>query len=102
MVRQRARDKIATDSGKRKGRGVPPVPMMAPGKEYEMLRVVFVVCLTNDPGTCREHEIPVYDPIPLMACMTGAMPELANWRATHPNWRIAKWRCEDDRVVLGN
>lgn len=63
-----------------------------------MLRLVFVVCMLDAPDTCENRELLIHDDVPLMACMTGAMPELALWRQTHPNWRVNRWRCEDDRM----
>jgi hypothetical protein len=64
-----------------------------------MLRLVFTVCMLDAPGTCEQREMLVYDNMPVMACVMGAIPELATWRQTHPNWRIARWRCEDDRTA---
>lgn len=64
-----------------------------------MLRLVFTVCMIDAPDTCEQREMLVYEPMPVMACVMGAMPELATWRQTHPNWRIARWRCEDDRIL---
>ena len=64
-----------------------------------MLRLIFTVCMIDAPGTCEQREMLVYDRMPVMACVVGAMPELATWRETHPNWRIARWRCEDDRTA---
>jgi hypothetical protein len=65
-------------------------------KGAEMLRLIFTVCMIDAPATCEQREMLVYDRMPVMACVTGAMPELATWRQTHPNWRIARWRCEND------
>jgi hypothetical protein len=62
-----------------------------------MLRLIFTVCMIDLPDTCEQRELLVHDDIPVMACVLGAMPELATWRGTHPNWRVARWRCEDDR-----
>ncbi len=64
-----------------------------------MLRLIFTVCMMDAPETCEQREMLVYDRMPLMACMAGAMPELASWRETHPNWRVARWRCEDDAAA---
>jgi hypothetical protein len=64
-----------------------------------MLRLVFMVCMIDAPEMCEQREMFVQDEMPVMACVMGAMPELAIWRETHPNWRIARWRCEDDRTV---
>lgn len=64
-----------------------------------MLRLVFTVCMIGSPDTCEQREMLIFERMPVMACVTGAMPELAVWRETHPNWRIARWRCEDDRAA---
>ncbi len=64
-----------------------------------MLRLVFTICMIDAPATCEQREMLVYDEMPVIACMIGAMPELALWQQTHPNWRVARWRCEDDRTV---
>jgi hypothetical protein len=64
-----------------------------------MLRLVFMVCLIDAPEICEQREMLVHEEMPVIACVMGAMPELATWRQTHPNWRIARWRCEDDRTV---
>ena len=64
-----------------------------------MLRLVFMVCMINSPEVCEQRELLVQDEMPVMACVMGAMPELAIWRETHPNWRIARWRCEGGRTT---
>ncbi len=67
-----------------------------------MLRLVFTVCLATEPDICEQRELQIFEQIPLMACMTGAIPELAVWRQTHPNWRIARWGCVNDRLAARN
>lgn len=64
-----------------------------------MLKLVFVACLAGQPGTCEEREIPIYENVSPIACMMGAAPTLAQWRATHPDWRVNRWRCENDAHV---
>ena len=64
-----------------------------------MLRLIFTVCMIDAPATCEQRELLVYEQMPVASCVMGAMPELAVWRETHPNWRIARWRCEDDRTA---
>ena len=64
-----------------------------------MLRLVFMVCMLNSPDVCEQRELLVHDDVSAFACLTGAMPELAVWRETHPNWRVARWRCEDSRLA---
>ncbi len=66
-----------------------------------MLRLIFTVCMIDAPDTCEQREMLVYEHMPVMACMAGAMPELATWRETHPNWRIVRWHCNDDRTAHG-
>ena len=66
-----------------------------------MLRLIFTICMIDAPDRCEERELLVYDRMPVIACVTGAMPELATWRQTHPDWRIARWRCEDDGAARG-
>ena len=66
-----------------------------------MLRLIFTVCLIDAPDTCEQREMLVYEPMSVLACVMGAMPELAAWKETHPNWRIARWTCEVDRAVEG-
>jgi hypothetical protein len=61
-----------------------------------MLRLVFTICMLDAPQTCEQRELLVYDAMPVTSCVLGAMPELAVWSETHPNWRIARWHCEDD------
>ncbi|WP_245841024.1 hypothetical protein [Puniceibacterium sediminis] len=29
-----------------------------------------------------------------MTCMMGAQPELAKWANEHPNWQVARWKCQ--------
>ncbi len=62
-----------------------------------MLRLVFTICMIDSPDMCEQRDLLVYDEMPVMACVMGAMPELATWREAHPNWRISRWRCEDDQ-----
>ena len=64
-----------------------------------MLRLVFIVCMIDAPDTCEQREMLIYESMPVSACVMGAMPELAVWTETHPDWRIARWRCEDDRTA---
>jgi hypothetical protein len=64
-----------------------------------MLRLVFTICMIDAPAVCEQREMLVYEAMPVIACTMGAMPDLAIWQETHPNWRIARWRCEDDRSV---
>jgi len=58
-----------------------------------MIELLFVACLSTAPDTCRERSL-LYTDITPMTCAMGAQPELAKWVATHPNWTISRWKCQ--------
>ncbi|MEL6768829.1 MAG: hypothetical protein AAFP17_16735 [Pseudomonadota bacterium] len=62
-----------------------------------MTTLVFFVCLASAPESCREREIPIYEPISPMACVMQAPDTLAQWRETNPNWQIQRWSCRGAR-----
>ncbi|MEM6934066.1 MAG: hypothetical protein AAF526_10825 [Pseudomonadota bacterium] len=64
-----------------------------------MITLVFVTCLIGSPVDCKEHALPVYEPMSPMACLLGAQAELARWRDVHPDRRIVEWRCTSDRLA---
>ena len=59
-----------------------------------MIALVFVVCLQQDPSVCQERNL-LFSAKQLtpMACMMGAQARLAEWSASHPKWRVGRWRC---------
>lgn len=57
-----------------------------------MIEIVFVACLGIAPATCERHALQFAD-VTLMACVTGAQPQLARWAGEHPGWRIQSWSC---------
>lgn len=71
-------------------------------KGHGMLRLIFTICMIDAPGSCEQREMLVYEAMTVTSCVTGAMPELAVWKETHPNWRIARWRCEHDGAARGS
>jgi hypothetical protein len=58
-----------------------------------MIELVFVACLSAAPAQCEERHFS-YDDVSLMGCMMGAQGVLAEWKASQPAWRIAKWSCQ--------
>ncbi|EYD74840.1 hypothetical protein Rumeso_03607 [Rubellimicrobium mesophilum DSM 19309] len=62
-----------------------------------MIELVFVVCLTAAPNTCEHHAMQFMD-LTVMACMSGAQPQLAQWVGDHPSWRIQSWSCQPVRL----
>ncbi len=57
-----------------------------------MIELLFVACLSGAPDDCQERSL-IFTDISPMQCLMGAQPELAKWVETHPNQRIASWRC---------
>lgn len=57
-----------------------------------MIALVFVTCLSSEPGNCQEHSL-LYQDVSAMSCMLGAQPELAKWTVEHPGWQINSWSC---------
>ncbi len=58
-----------------------------------MIELVFIACLAAAPDRCEENTLQFLAPLSPMACMMGAQPQLAQWSARHPKWRIARWAC---------
>ncbi len=61
-----------------------------------MIELVFIVCLKTNPAACEERVLSylAQDTGPSM-CMIRAQPELAAWAATHPDFQIAHWKCQN-------
>lgn len=57
-----------------------------------MIELAFIACLTADPAACENKSLVFLEMSP-MTCMMRAQPTLAEWVETHPQWRIARWRC---------
>lgn len=63
-----------------------------------MIELAFIACLAAEPAACEKKSL-VFTEMSPMACMMGAQPTLADWVASHPKWRIARWSC---RLPLGD
>ncbi len=64
-----------------------------------MMTLMFMVCLIDMPDKCEQREMQIFETVTPMACVMSAPAELARWRGTHPNWRIARWACRNERVA---
>jgi len=64
-----------------------------------MMTLMFTVCLLASPTDCEKREMIVYEPMTPIACVMGAPSELAQWRETHPDWRITRWACSGGRTT---
>ena len=58
-----------------------------------MIELVFIACLAANPANCEERALTFVDTPHLHGCLMSAQPQLARWADTHPEWRIARWRC---------
>lgn len=56
--------------------------------------LVLMVCLLASPETCREEHVAIgYEQADPRMCMAGAVPVIAEWSETNPDWRVARWKC---------
>lgn len=56
-----------------------------------MIELVMTVCLMATPGDCRKERIAFEGS--LLACATAGQLVAAEWIASHPKWRLARWTC---------
>ncbi|WP_245429602.1 hypothetical protein [Mesorhizobium sp. DCY119] len=66
---------------------------MAKGAEMDMVDLVLTVCLTANPGNCRDEHLYFESHGSLMQCMILAPAELAKWSSEHPTFKIVRWKC---------
>jgi hypothetical protein len=58
------------------------------------MTLIFFVCLLSSPDNCHEERLNFsFESDNGFGCMMGAPPKLAEWTNTHPQWRIARWKC---------
>jgi hypothetical protein len=54
------------------------------------------------PDKCTEQR-PVFEqPLTSIACMMNAQYTAQQYVAEHPDWQLAKWRCEIDKPPARN
>ena len=62
-----------------------------------MIELVLVFCLVSHGETCMERRVPFdAEPNP-MQCMMNAQTRAQHFLRLHPQWRLARWRCEVNR-----
>ena len=52
----------------------------------------FTACVANAPDTCEGQRLAL-DVADAVSCQHAAQPQLAQWIAGHPSYRITAWRC---------
>lgn len=56
--------------------------------------IVMSICMLATPALCREERLNLsYEDSSPMACMLQSQPAMAQWSASHPDWRIDRWKC---------
>ena len=56
--------------------------------------LVLAVCLLANPADCHDEHLYFESHGSLRACMAEAIPTLAQWAGTHPEWKIVRFHCE--------
>lgn len=59
-----------------------------------MIELIFTACLSASPEVCREQHVVLAEGVTTQACLWQAQPHMATWVASHPKWRIARWKCQ--------
>lgn len=60
-----------------------------------MIELVFLACLKTNPEICGEKVVKFINAVNPALCFVQAQPELASWVGSHPEQRIAHWKCRD-------
>ena len=60
-----------------------------------MVQLVLVFCMLASPNSCKE-ERPMLEGMTLSRCMVQSQQIASTWLADHPNWSLARWRCENN------
>ena len=61
-------------------------PLMNP------MDLILLACSLATPGACHEYHLLIQSASP-RTCSMQAEPYLAQWIDSHPNLRVARWRC---------
>ena len=57
--------------------------------------LVMRVCLIADPAQCRDlPSLPLSEGTTLIGCALAVQIEGAKWQMAHPNWFVARSRCQ--------
>ena len=63
-------------------------------EETEVIQLVIVYCLIANAANCMEARPAFERPLTPMSCMMNAQLLAQQYVAEHPEWRLARWRCE--------
>ncbi|AZO22526.1 MULTISPECIES: hypothetical protein [unclassified Mesorhizobium] len=58
-----------------------------------MVDLVLTVCLSANPGNCRNEHLYFESRGSLFQCMILAPSEIARWSQEHPPFKVRRWKC---------
>jgi hypothetical protein len=64
------------------------------GSEMPVVDLILAVCMVTDPSSCREQHLYFESHGSLRSCMWEAMPTMAEWAGSNPQWHIERFHCE--------
>lgn len=59
----------------------------------DMVDLILTVCLSANPGNCRDEHLYFESRGSLFQCMFLAPAEIAKWSQEHPSLKIVRWKC---------
>jgi|HubBroStandDraft_1064217.scaffolds.fasta_scaffold00101_18 hypothetical protein len=62
-----------------------------------MIEMVLVYCLVARPQQCTEQRPVFEEPLSGFACLANAQSIASSYVLEHPEWQLARWRCEIDK-----
>lgn len=59
-----------------------------------MIELVLTVCSIVHGAQCKvEKQTYIAEQVTLFECMRYGQLEVMRWQASHPNWKVQRWRC---------
>ncbi|MER9793514.1 hypothetical protein [Mesorhizobium sp. M0213] len=59
----------------------------------DMVDLILTVCLSTNPGNCRDEHLYFESRGSLFQCMFLAPAEIAKWSQEHPRLKVVRWKC---------
>ncbi|ESW80152.1 hypothetical protein NKH16_15620 [Mesorhizobium sp. M1307] len=59
----------------------------------DMVDLILTVCLSANPGNCRDEHLYFESRGSLFQCMFLAPAEIAKWSQEHPSLKVVRWKC---------
>ncbi|MER9249484.1 hypothetical protein [Mesorhizobium sp. M0590] len=59
----------------------------------DMVDLILTVCLSANPGNCRDEHLYFESRGSLFQCMFLAPAEIAKWSQERPSLKVVRWKC---------